>query len=59
MLRYVSEDCCMCSLQAEPGVPLLVPGLNRALYNWDGIKLEVLYIHMWTFVYVYSPGLYA
>ena len=30
-------DC----VQTEAGVPLLVPGLNRALYQWDGTKLEV------------------
>ena len=35
--------------QSEAGVPLLVPGLNRALYHWDGIKLEV---HA-TLVYMY------
>jgi hypothetical protein len=28
--------------KSEAGVPLLVPGLNRALYHWDGTKLEQL-----------------
>ena len=36
----------MICTQAEIGVPLLVPGLNRALYHWNGIKLEVFMLQI-------------
>ncbi len=29
-------------VQASGAAPNIIPGLNRALYQWDGIKLETL-----------------
>jgi len=31
-------------LQASESVPQLIPGLDKALYHWDGSRLQVGYV---------------